>query len=243
MARTVTLGKLRGLARLYADQRPADETKAFVNAAGTTTTAGLNDLVNLALCELYDTLVKAGGADYYRTTVPINIVAGTSAYGIASDFYQLLDVRLEWATNDVEPVQSIKDRDYFKFLNANNWGSWGPKGYRVVQTNIEFLPKPTSAVTARIAYVPACPVLVNDSDTFDGINGWEKLVALKVAMELRAIEQTGFSDLQGLYEMEKSRIEGMAGDRAAEPDSVTDVIPEAFTGAAAWPYVGGRVTV
>lgn len=241
MARTVTLGKLRGLARLYADQRPADETNAFVNAVGTTTTAGVNDLVNLALCELYDDLVKAGGSDYYRTVDPIAIVATTSLYSLPATFYQMLDLRLEWAANDVEPVGSVKDRDYYKYKNANLWGTWSPKGYRIAGTQIEILPTPTTAVTARLAYVPACPVLVNDSDTFDGVNGWEKVVALKVAMELRAIEGTGFStDLEKLYRMEKERIEGMAGDRAAEPDSVTDVLPDNY---APWPYVGGRVTV
>lgn len=241
MARTVTLGKLRGLARLYADQRPSDETNAFIKAAGTATTAGLTDLVNLALCELYDDLVKAGGTDYYRTVDPVSIVAGTSLYNLPGTFYQMLDLRLEWATNDVEPVFNIKDRDYYKFKNTSNWGAWSVKGYRIAGSQIEILPTPTSAVTGRLAYVPACTVLVNDADTFDGVNGWEKLVALKVAMELRAIEGTGFSDdLEKLYEMEKKRIAGMAGDRAAEPDQVTDVAPDYY---AAWPYVGGRVTV
>src|SRR5678810_431163 len=111
MARTVTLGKIRGLARLYADQRPADETNAFVNAVGTTTTAGVNDLINLALCELYDLLVKAGGTDYYRTVDTISLVAGTALYSLPATFYQMLDLRIEWTTNDVEPVSSIKDRD------------------------------------------------------------------------------------------------------------------------------------
>ncbi len=242
MARTVTLGKLRGLARLYADQRPADEANAFVKAVGTTTTAGLNDLVNLALCELYDDLVKAGGTDYYRTVDPIAIVAGTALYNLPATFYQMLDLRLEWAVNDVEPVGSIKDRDYYKFKNTGSaWGSWSMKAYRIAGAQIELLPTPTVAVTGRLAYVPACPVLTADSDTFDGVNGWEKVVALKVAMELRAIEQTGFSsDLERLYKMEKDRIEGMAGDRAAEPDQVTDVYPDRYV---AWPYVGGRVTV
>ncbi len=241
MARTVTLGKLRGLARLYADQRPSDENNAFVPATGTTTTAGLNDLVNLALCELYDDLVKAGGADYYRTVDPVSLVNGTALYNLPSTFYQMLDVRIEWAVNDVEPVRSIKDRDYYKFKTINNWGPWSAKGYRLAGAQIEFLPTPTAAVTGRIAYVPACPVLANDSDTFDGVNGWEKVVALKVAMELRAIEGLGFStDLEKLYRMEKERIEGMAGDRAAEADQVTDVAPDFCT---VWPYQGGRVTV
>lgn len=239
MARTVTLGKLRGLARLYADQRPADETNAFVNAAGTSTTAGLNDLVNLALCELYDMLVKAGGSDYYRTVDPISVLAGTSLYNLPATFYQMLDLRLEWMVNDVEPVGSIKDRDYYKFKNLSTWGSWSPKGYRIAGAQIEFLPTPTVAVTARLAYVPACPVLANDSDTFDGVNGWEKLVALKVAMELRAIEESPYGDLEKLFEREQRRIEGMAGDRAAEPDQVTDVSPDYQP---PWPYVGGRVT-
>lgn len=242
MARTVTLGKLRGLARLYADQRPADETNAFVNAVGTTTTAGVNDLINLAVGEFYDLLIKASGGDFNRTSADLAIVAGTSLYNLPATYYQGLAVELHWAAQDVEPVdQMATSRDRWKFLNLNSWGSWSPKAFRRVGAQVEILPVPTSAVTARLWFVPVFTDLTADADTVNGVNGWEKLIALKVAMELREIEESPPGQLPRMFEAEKERIEGLIADLNPGPAQVVDVMPEMGM-TASWPGPGGRVT-
>jgi hypothetical protein len=239
MARLVSLAKLRGLARLYADQRPGG-ADAFVpdTDGGVPSVGSVNDLVNLAVAEFWDLLVAARGQDYGISASALAIVANTSVYSLPSDFYEAKAVVLEWSANDHEPVDDIdRVEDRPAYNNYRNWAAWAPKGYRLLATQIEFLPTPTIAVTGRLRYVPTAPILTNDGDTVDCVNGWEKLPALRVAMELRAIEEMPFSDLERLFEREKERIMEMASERqAATPKQVQDVAPEG----AAWGFTRQR---
>lgn len=240
MARLVSLAKIRGLARLYADQRPGGADAFVPDTDGSVADVGsLNDLVNLAIAEFYDLLIAARGQDYARSSAPLAIVAGTSAYNLPADFYEALSVVLEWGANDHELVADmdrVEDRPALN--NYQNWAAWGPKAYRILATQIEFLPTPTVPVTGRLLYVATAPVLANDGDTIDCVNGWEKLPALRVAMELRAIEEVSFSDLERLFDREKERIMEMASERqATRPKQVQDVCPE---GRSLWPFVRRR---
>jgi hypothetical protein len=237
MARLVTLAKIRGLARLYADQRPGGSSAFVPDTDGAVPDVGsVNDLVNLAVAEFWDLLVAARGQDYGISAAALAIVANTSAYNLPSDFYEMKAVVLEWGPNDHESVfeiERVEDRPAFN--NYMNWGEWSPKGYRLTATQIEFLPTPTIAVTGRLRYVPTAPILAVDTDTVDCVNGWEKLPALRVAMELRTVEEMPFGDLERLFDREKERIMEMASERqAATPKQVQDVQPEwgiwSFTG-------------
>lgn len=221
MASSVTLAQLRLDARLYADQRPGSST-SFI------TDTELTRLVNAKVRELYDMLVAARGSDYYATESTIAIVAGTSRYNLPADFYELSSITLEWATNDHElmfPVGSVRERIHYEgVLPQNCWSRYSPKGYRERAAQLEFLPEPTGSVTARLQYVPVFTDLVADGDTFDGINGWEKMVTLGVAIEMRAIEKRAANDLVQLYAPQLERIETMKSERDAEaPKEIVDV--------------------
>lgn len=208
-------------ARLYADQRPGGSA-AFI------TDTELTRLVNLKVRELYDLLVEARGEDYFATEGTIAVVAGTSRYNLPADFYELASITLEWATNDHElmfPVGTVRERIHYEgVLPQNFWSRYSPKGYRLRASQIEFLPIPTGTVTARLQYVPVFTDLVADGDTFDGINGWEKMVSLGVAVEMRSIEKRPASDLSAMYGEQLARIEAMKTERDAEaPKEVVDV--------------------
>lgn len=238
MARNVTLAKLRGLARLYADQRPGG-TNAFVpDTSGVADVATCNDLINLALTELYDLLIAARGHEYYISSAPIAVVAGTAVYSFPSfpaDFYELLSLTLEWGPTTNEVVLGLDKIDNrADFANFSIWAMYSPKAYRLRGAALELLPTPTTPVTARMQYIPALAPLVNDGDTFDGVNGWEKIVALRVGMELRAIAKQDAGDLSALYQAERARIVDLAAERqAATPKTVQDVFPE---GSMSWPF-------
>lgn len=242
MARLVRLDKVRGLARLYADQRPGG-TSAFVPDSGSTDVGTLNDLVNLAGAELWDLLVSARGESYYDKTGTLAVVGGTSIYTLPADFYQLRSVQLEWTTQDHEPVDPLeKLEDRPGFVNWGTWGSGSLKAFRLLGTaaveQIEFVPAPTSAVTARLYYTPCWTDLTTDAQTFNGVNGWEDLIALKVAMKLRAIEEQPFADLVALFNPVEQRIRQMAADRASSAvKRVRQVYPE---GGARWPMLRRR---
>lgn len=222
MAKSVTLTQLQTDARLYADHRPSG-AGVFVNDTE------LTRLINLALGDLYDLLLAARGHEYYQDETTVSVVSGTSRYNLPATFYELLSATLEWGTTDHEPVDSYEHvKDRYRLNNLATWTKWGPKAFRLRAAQIELLPTPTSSVTMRLQYVPAFTDLSSPTDTFDGVNGWEKLTALMVAKEMRVIQGQPFSYLDKLIDYERSRIEALAADRAAgEPRTVRDVYPEA----------------
>lgn len=219
--KTVTLLQLRTDARLYADQRVASETNAFITATE------LTRLINLQIGELYDMLVAARGHEHYATSGTVSVVAGTAGYNLPSDFYQLQAVNLEWASDDVEPVEPLNhQQDIWLHQNYSySWQRWSRKAYRLRGSQIVFYPTPTSAVTARLYYVPTFTDLSADADTFNGVNGWEKVVALGVAIEMLEIEESGSgARLQAAFDRQLERIEGLAADRDASTElQVRDV--------------------
>ena len=221
MSKAVTLLQLRADARLYADRRTSDEDNSFI------TGSELTRLINLQLGELYDLLVSARGHEFYAADSTLSIVAGTASYNLPADFYELLALNLEWSPTDVEPVSPLNhQQDIWKLANYSySWDRWSHKAYRLRGSQIDMYPTPRTAVTARLYYVPAFSDLSADSDTFDGVNGWEKLVSLGAAIEMLEIEEAGSgSRLQPIYDRQYERIESLAADRdAASEIEVRDI--------------------
>lgn len=227
MAAGVTLAQLRTDARLFADQRDS--------GAGPTifiSDVELTRLTNLKIRELFDMLIEARGGDYYATEAVINIVPATARYDLPLNFYQLLSVTLEWAPQRFEllfPVGTMRQR--LPLQNYQQWSERDAKGYKLRASQIEFLPTPTSAVVCRLQYVPTFVDLVADGDVFDGINGWEKMVSVGVALEMLAIEKRSNGKLEQAYAEQMKRIETMKSERDAEaPKEVVDVMPEGAGG-------------
>lgn len=221
MSSLVELSQLRADARVYADRRTDDEATDFFTASE------LNRIINQQLADLYDLLVAARGHEYYATNATIAVVANTAAYALPGDFYQLLALNLEWSANDVEPMSPLNHyQDIWLYQNLDSgWYRGTRKAYRLREGHVDLYPTPSSAVTARVYYVPSFQPLVNDTDTFDGVNGWEKLVTLGAAIEMLEIEEVGAgAHLQKRYDAARDRIEGLAADRdAANPAEVRDV--------------------
>jgi hypothetical protein len=229
MANAVRLDKLRGLARLYSDQRPGGNS-AFIpdSDQSVNSVASVTDLVNLALAELYDLLVGAGGEEFYVTSAALPVVAGTALYSLPATFYRFSGLSLNWSADSQEEVPRISTpRQRVDLMNGASWAERYRKGCRIQGAQLELVPTPTSAVSGTLYYIPTCPKLAADTDTFDGVNGWEKMVALRVACEMRAIEERPYTDLEGLYERERRRIESLVSEReGAHPAQIVDVDPE-----------------
>lgn len=225
---TVTLALLESDALLYADQRPGGST-AHIDPTT------LTRLVNQALKEFYDLLIRARGHEYFLTSSTLAIVSGTATYTLPTDLYELVSVTLEWGTRNhelVRPAASTSDRS--AYVNLGLWTQYGPKAYRMrgaqagTQT-IEFLPTPASNVTARLQYIPTMTELTA-GQSIQTVNGWGKLVSLKVALEMLSIK--GLSKqralVEGLYQEQLERVEAMASEQDAnEPKQVRDVGPDA----------------
>lgn len=211
-----TLDSIMDLARLYADQR-GDGDSAFV------TPDECAILVHNRARERYDLLVAARGHEYFETVSTFTTVANTATVSLPSDFYELLSLYVNWGTNDperIDALESIDDRQYLIYP-ANTWQRGTDKKFRIRANVIEFFPTPQSAFNLEMRYVPTYSEALN----LDGINGWNLLVALWVAIDLRTIQGLPSGDLQKLADKQEERVQLMAADRAAaHPARVRDVI-------------------
>lgn len=224
---------LRNLARLYANGRPGGSEAFVVDSDAAADAVSFDTLVNGAAAELYDLLVSARGHEYYATDVAVSVVSGTAAYSLPTDFYQLLSLRLEWADGEFEEMAPTSVIGRTPYQNLLTWGRGTAKAYRLRGTQtassqtLELFPTPTEAVTARVRYIPVFALLTNDSATFDGVNGWEKLIALKAAIEYRTIAEKPLGTLPQLYQECFSRIQALADQRNANfAEQVQNVHPE-----------------
>lgn len=235
---------LRNLARLYADGRPGGSNAFIADSDAAANAVSFDTLVNGALAELYDVLVAARGHEYYATDADIAIVSGTSLYSLPTDFYELLSIRLNWDSFFIEELHpmGVRERTRYEML-VGIFERGTPKAYRLQGTQtasartVEILPVPTRAVTCRIRYIPLFANLVDDTSTFDGVNGWEKLVALKAAIEYRTVAEKPLGNLSQLYAECYARISALADQRNANyAEQVQQVHPERRRGRGA---VGG----
>lgn len=122
--------------------------------------AELTSLANRHLCEVYDALVDAGPPEYYAATTQVTTSPGTTLYALPADFRSLLEVYAQETGQQLRLVHPMGN------------GQMGR--YRA----------PTGAWTLTMEYVPSAPTLVNDGDTFDGVSGWEELIANLMARDV-----------------------------------------------------------
>jgi hypothetical protein len=80
--------------------------------------------------------------------------------------------------------------------------------YRVVGVTIEFNPVPTYG-TYTVKYVPVVDDLVADSDTLDGVLGWEEYIVVAVSIDVLMKEEgdpTNIQMLEGKLNFLRDRI-------------------------------------
>lgn len=206
MASTVTLATLRTMARRRADM----ENSSFV------TDTELNEYINTAIKRLYDLLVMAN-EDYYTTSDTVTTDGTSKEFNLPADFYKIkgLDYNLNGTTRSMKPYPFNERNDF-----QNNTSEIR---YRLRKDKIRFEPAP-SAQSMTLWYVPAFSDLSNDADTFDGVNGWEELVAIDAAIKCKRKEESDTQEL--IFERERlyAEIKEIAKSRdQAFPQTVSDV--------------------
>ena len=137
------------------------------------TDAEINALLNEGLAEVYDLLVQARAQEYKRNAYGITTAAGTSSYVLPADFYALISVDIQYGSNLVISAKPYAEfeRNTYKWLPG--WQLNAPVYYRLTGGNVTFIPVPSGTFSVTLNYYPTYTQLVNDSDTFDGVDGWE----------------------------------------------------------------------
>jgi len=201
-----TLSDLRAKSRFYADERQS----GFITDGATS----LDYLINDKIREVRSwALSLSGGRSFWSLRETFNLISGTASYslagstgaGYATDYPtdSLDEVTLWWTATAPERVEQVTGAEWERLLGGT-WSQLGSKGYylhgQYTGTNwsqgIFFAPTPASTTTTSIEYVPAFVNLVNSTDSFTGPEGFTAAVALKVAMQLRGMQDEKYKYLQ-----------------------------------------------
>lgn len=188
--------------------------------------AEINYLLNAGLNEVYDLLVQARAQEYKRASYSITTSSGISAYALPSDFYELVSVDIQFGSNLVSSAKPYMEHERNTYKWLPGWQLGAPVYYRLLGSNINFIPAPTGEYSVTVNYYPAYTTLVNDTDTFDGVSGWEEYAIWHAVSCARAKrwpnEQPAFA-LQQKAEL-RQRIQGLASNRdAGDAERVNDV--------------------
>lgn len=186
----------------------------------------LKDIVNEQTMHLYDILLETRGNQFYAKDAPdIALTNGVAVYPLPADFYQLVGVRL-YDGNTVTMLKTWEEQELGNLENAEKMGGSGSRliRYNLSGANIILRPKPANDnLTLRVRYVPAFLRMGIDSDTFDGINGWELWVELSAAITMMQKEETDPSPLVVEREKVEQRIRKQVVRRdAGRPPRITD---------------------
>lgn len=217
MSRTVTLSDIHYQARLRADKVGSTYIKKDE----------LTSYVNSSYAELYDLLVGAYGNDYYLKLYTFATSNGVDEYSLPADFYKLIGIDFKITASRRLTLRPFQFNERNRYQEGAYWsavvGISGPR-YHLQADKIKFRPKPDGNYDIDFWYIPACPILVNDADTIDGVNGWEEYIFVDCAIKMLSKEESDVSHLEIQKQRLIQRINTMAENRdAGQTFRVSDV--------------------
>lgn len=233
----MSLGQLR----LAAMQRADRVNSNFV------TKQEWNSYINQASYELYDILITLYEDYYIATPAQFTVDGTTFLYPlpngtltfqngvtptinfVAPAFYKLMgvDLALTTATNAYVTLNKFNfiNRNRFVYPNTAStiYGVFNLQ-YRVIGSNIEFIPTPTAGQNIRLWYIPRLQELLQDTDISTlGISGWMEYVIVKAAYYALTKEESDTSSFVMQLQALTERITTSAANRdAGQADTISD---------------------
>lgn len=182
MADAVALSVLRTKCRRLSNMETIDQANAFV------TDAELTERLNTNLRTVYDLLVEARGAGFFRSVSSFSTVAATQAYALPAAFMSLLGVRIAPSAGEFYDLVDVTESEVTAFDPVTTGAL--PTRYQLRGANIALLPTPTAVYTVEVAYIPAFVELAADGDTFNGVCGFEEAAVWRTVAEMLAKDQS-----------------------------------------------------
>jgi hypothetical protein len=183
--------------------------------------------INQSIADLYTQLVDLS-KDYFLSSVDVSVTSGTANYNLstagAADVYKILGVDVQ----DSGRWYSLRRFNWSERNQLQDSGSTKRNTrYRVMADNVRLRPDPGWSGTLRVWYIPAPSVLSADSDTFDGIAGWEEYVILDCIIKARIKDEESYDSILNQKTILEKKIRAQANERDdGEPDRVRDVESE-----------------
>jgi hypothetical protein len=168
MARTYTRAELRKRSLFLADMVEGSNEYAA--------TARVDDLINVHAAHVYEMMIQTGPPDYFSSSLAVT-------------------------SGPVTISSSLPTMRAVTGVFANEPSSRKRKLIAIDDSVLHKYTPITGTIDATVEYIPRIAVIAtgsgtDDSTTFDGVGGWEDLICLRVARDLRTREQTDISALQ-----------------------------------------------
>jgi hypothetical protein len=205
-----------------------------------------NFFINQAMFELYDLLINVYEDLYIAPVATFQSTGNTYLYDlpdgkktfldnnlqpyVAAPFYRLrgVDLGISSATNAWVSVPKFMFEDRNKYVYPNSastiYGVFNLQ-YRLLGSQIEFIPTPSTSQYFRLWYIPRLRELLKDQDiTTTGISGWLQYVIVRAAKYALDKEESDTQKLDEELVFLKKRIEESAINRdVGYPDRISDV--------------------
>lgn len=213
MSRSVALSTLRSRVR---------RAGSWENATGRVTDAEVDDAINEGIAFTWEAIVASQGHWKRSESTPANTSSGQQSYALGSTVLNLLAVKVTVSGRESSllPINEVEAPEAGSLYT----GTGTPQFYSLAGDYLMFWPTPDSAYSFRYSFVPTATVLVNGSDTFDGISGWERMAVYYAVREI-AFKQKEWelSDRAGgIVSAEEQRIRSSGKRRDPLPATMVD---------------------
>ena len=184
----------------------------------------IEELLNQELAELYNHIWTGEDKPHYRNQRVYTVASASDALqALPIDFLSVQEVMCTYNgyTYNMLPFMASEHASY----QNQQWVTYvGPPAYRIQAGNIEFAPVQIG-YEVTLFYTPCLSRLVNPSDTFDGINGWEVAAIYGTVAQMLQKQESDPS----FYESRKARILGdvdawTAKRDAANPERIQETV-------------------
>ena len=208
---------------IYRAQSRADMLNANFVASGE-----WNAWANSAYSDLYDKISQAD-PERYLNEVTYTVTSGS--HTLPSDFYKLLRVDLLYAGASA-PQQfwtlrkfNLTEEDTFSQGSAWSVAQGPASRYRLRDGAIVFTPQPAGTQSIRLLYLPAITPMQSAADTIDGVDGWEEMIVLDMAIAALLKENaTDVTPLMAERQRWERKVEALAAERDVSfPETTIDV--------------------
>jgi hypothetical protein len=208
MPRVFTVGQLATRIRERADM----VNSTFIDASE------LRGYISASHAELYDVLVKSG-LSFFEATDAITSDGGAT-YPLPSDYYGTIGVDYKQDASRWVSLPELMPQERNRFQEL---GTGQALAFRVVGASLVLYPNPPAGQEYRHIYVPCAIDLTNDTQTVDGVNGWEEYIVWDCAAKCLAKEESSTQTAERNRQRVLERIEEAAENRAlSHPRRVVD---------------------
>jgi len=167
LARTFTLAQVRDRVRELVD---AEQMRAVSDAE-------LNRRISSSYARYYAKLVRTGLGFPTEITATITATPGIDTYALPPDHFSTM--RVDYITGGIYiPLQEIDIREIHEAQAPGSPSSF----FRLAGPNLILYPAPTAGDSYRHIYAPAPDDLTTDTQSLDGVCGWEEAVILDAAI-------------------------------------------------------------